>query len=62
MGITENGPTGREFVKPASMVLAPSLYEAGFVSAAHSDNNIQITLGNSYQAIEQVKKHDQKNK
>jgi glutamate-1-semialdehyde 2,1-aminomutase len=46
----------------SGIYLAPSQYEAGFVSTAHSDNDIQTTLENSRQAIEQVKKHANKNK
>ena len=35
--------------------LAPSQYEAGFVSAAHSEQDIQKTIDASYEAIKQLK-------
>lgn len=40
----------------SGVYLAPSQYEAGFVSAAHSEDDIQITLEKSFQAIERLKK------
>jgi len=39
----------------AGIYLAPSQYEAGFVSAAHSEDDIQRTIDASYAALKQLK-------
>jgi glutamate-1-semialdehyde 2,1-aminomutase len=39
----------------AGIYLAPSQYEAGFVSAAHSENDISKTIEASYEAIKKLK-------
>ena len=38
----------------AGVYLAPSAYEAGFVSAAHSDTDIQKTIDAARQAFSQL--------
>jgi glutamate-1-semialdehyde 2,1-aminomutase len=40
----------------SGIYLAPSQYEAGFVSIAHSDEDIQKTIAASYEAIKKLKK------
>ncbi len=39
----------------AGIYLAPSQFEAGFVSAAHSEEDIKQTLAASYQALDQLR-------
>ena len=39
----------------SGIYLAPSQFEAGFVSTAHSDEDIQRTIEASYNALQKIK-------